>query len=385
MGRIGKLISGIILLLIGVFVAYYGYSNNLIDLILILGMLIAIVGIVFILTYFIDSSADQTRAFLKDHIKSIEKKSNISLSEISGAQPTADTSNGPLKIRKEFDNYDEEFYGDDDDYVYVEHDDDEYAERDSSKVLKPRDLDEETSDFGETLEFRPNYEKPIKITRRPKKREKGFFGDEQYVYLGREDKSESIAKALKEDDNPTANLKAPNQKQPRNIRIDVNNPEALPIPKLLNSFILFDNEIITTEEAFNKLAEKINKEVMLEIPSLNELSDRFLSYIPTIYSRVIIEEFDVSNMAYMILVASLLKQGVQIRTMPTVNTTNLITDDAYGLILSNGRGRDDMQYGAIYTDINPISEIRLTFEKAWEIATELDREIILKYMEKEAN
>ncbi len=39
----------------------------------------------------------------------------------------------------------------------------------------------------------------------------------------------------------------------------------------------------------------------------------FLSHVPTIYSRVIINDFDVSDMSYIILVSSLLKQGVQIK------------------------------------------------------------------------
>lgn len=374
-GKIGKLISGIILLIIGIGIAYIAYTNNLIDLILVLGGVISIIGIVLIITYAIDSSADKTRTFLTDHIN----KSNISFSDFTGSQEDSQTQSGPLKVRREFDNFDEEEFYNDDNYIYVEHDNDEYIENDPSTVLQPRNND---NTYGNNLDFEPNYKKPIKITRQPKRRDRSYFDDEPYVYGGVEDKSESIRQALQEG-TPQQNLKSPSQKPHRDIKIDVNDPDSLPIPKLLNSFVIYGHDIITTEEAFAKLATEIKKEVMLEIPSLNDLSDRFLSYIPTIYSRVIIEEFDVSNMAYMILVASLLKQGVEIRTMPKVNTINLLTDDSYGLILSNGRGGNDMEYGAIYTDINAISEIRGTFDKAWKLAHELDRETILNYTKQE--
>ena len=63
--------------------------------------------------------------------------------------------------------------------------------------------------------------------------------------------------------------------EPRNIKIDVNHPESLPVPKLLRSFVVYGDGLITSSEAFDKLATDVNKEIMLEIPSLNDLSDRF--------------------------------------------------------------------------------------------------------------
>ena len=95
---------------------------------------------------------------------------------------------------------------------------------------------------------------------------------------------------------------------------------------------------------------------MLEIPSLNELSDRFLSHVPTIYSRVIISEFNLSDMSYTFLISSLLKQGVHIKTVPKVYSTNLITDDSYAMIIS--QGQDNEEYGAIFNDRISISNIR---------------------------
>ena len=119
----------------------------------------------------------------------------------------------------------------------------------------------------------------------------------------------------------------------------------------------------------------VTKEIMLEIPSLNDLSDRFLSHVPTIYSRVIIDEFDVSDMSYMFLISFLLKQGVHIRTVPKVHTVNLITDDSHAMIISDGP--DGMEYGAIYDDRNSISDIRSDFEKTWDIASSLDESVVM--------
>ena len=169
--------------------------------------------------------------------------------------------------------------------------------------------------------------------------------------------------------------------EPRNIQIDVNHPESLPVPKLLRSFVVYDGGLITSSEAFDKLANDVHKEIMLEIPSLNDLSDRFLSHVPTVYSRVIINDFDVSDMSYMILVSSLLKQGVQIKTVPQVHSINLITDDSNAMIISKGSNNSDVEYGAIYEDRKSISEIRTSFEKTWDIAANLDENLVANYIQ----
>ena len=381
MGRTGKLILGLIFFIIGVFIAYESYANNLIDLILVLGIIITFIGIVFIVMYLIDSSADQTRALFKEYI---EKKSNLNLSELNiSGQKSEDSQeiNRPLKIRKEFNDYDDEYY--EEDMIYVQHDD-EVEERDHSTILKPRKIEEETN-FGDSLEFTPNYDKPIKITRTPKKRKKSFFDDEFPPFEVVEDKSDSIKQALSEEPKDiTPNLNPPKEQPSKDIKIDINNPESLPIPKMLNSCIIANNEVITTDVAFEKLAENIKKEVMLEIPSLHDLSDRLLSHIPKSYSRVIIEDFDVSDMAYMILIVSLIKQGVRIKTLSNVNTINFIVDDSSAMILSNGRKTNDLEYGAIYNDRSALSEIRASFEKSWLLANDLDQDTVLKFMEVEA-
>lgn len=357
-GSIGKLVSGIILLIVGVLIAYEAYVYTLKDLILVVGVLIALVGIIIIISYVVDSSVSKSNDRFKEYVSKLDNSSNFFNSE-----PKKDDK--PLKIRTEFDNYEEEYYGDSYDESYFQNNEDV----------------EEVNEFGESLDFAPYYKKPVKITRPPKKREKSLFAEDISNLETSSDKSNLIEQALNDvdavEDVPVHNT---SNKEQRNIKIDINDPESLPIPKSLNSYIVGTNQIVTSTDAFEQLGSDIKKEVMLEIPSLNDLSDRFLSYIPSIYSRVIIEEFDVSNISYMILIASLLKQGVHIKTIPKVNTINLITDDSQAMILSKGRKPDDIEYGAIYDDRNVLSEIRSTFERTWEIAEDLDENILLKYM-----
>ena len=206
-----------------------------------------------------------------------------------------------------------------------------------------------------------------------------YFVDEvpEFVVDSAENKSDVIQRALAEEEpviEPAVDIQT-QVPQDREIKIDLNHPESLPVPKSLKSYVISEGRVMSSQEAFDDLAINVNKEIMLEIPSLTDLSDRFLSHVPTIYSRVIIDEFDISDMSYMFLISSLLKQGVHIKTVPKVHTINLITDDSHAMIISEGS--NDMEYGAIYNDRNSISNIRADFEKTWSIASNLDENILM--------
>ena len=372
-GNTLKLISGFILFVVGVLIVYEVNVYNLIDILLVVGFLIAIVGIIMIISYFVDANADKTSSIVKEFLESNSFKSPSFNKE-------SKTNEGPLKIRNTFDNYYEDDlseYGED----YYESSSSEFFDFDQEEnpkaVLRVTN-DQSTTNFGDNLSFTPNYDKPLKITRKPKKRSHSYFTPKTG-----HDKSEEIKRALHQEEEYIKNetYKAPKPKEvtePRDIKIDINHPESLPVPKLLRSFVVYEGGLITSSEAFDKLAADVNKEIMLEIPSLNELSDRFLSHVPTIYSRVIINDFDVSDMPYMILVASLLKQGVEIKTVPQAHSTNLIVDDAHAMIIS--KSGNDVEYGAIYEDRKSISEIRTSFEKTWDIATDLDENLVANYI-----
>lgn len=373
-GNTLKLISGFILFVVGVLIVYETNVYNLIDILLVVGLIIAIAGIIMIIGYFVDSNADKTSSIVKEFLESNNFRS-------SSFNNDSNSNDGPLKIRDNFDNYyEEDFseYGENDYYEDSTMQFFDFDQEENPKAVLKVNNDKSTSNFGDNLTFTPNYDKPLKITRKPKKRSHSYDVPNNY------DKSDEIKRALSHEDyikNDTfASPKPKEINEPRNIKIDVNHPESLPVPKLLKSFVVYEDSLITSSEAFDKLAADVNKEIMLEIPSLNDVSDKFLSHVPTIFSRVIINDFDVSDMSYMILVTSLINQGVQIKTVPQVHSINLIVDDVQAMIISRGGGSNDVEYGAIYEDRNSISEIRTSFEKTWDIATDLDENVIASYI-----
>ena len=381
-GNTIKLVSGFILFVIGILIAYETAAYNLADILLIVGLVISIVGIILMISYFIDSNADRTTNKIKEFLESgeINGRSLSAFEKNSGGN----TSTGPLKVRREFNDYDDFAYEEMEAGDYPNSDgsyfDDDY-DRSSKAVLRVSPQEEKEVSFDRQLDFEPYYGKPLKVTRAPRRREGEYFADEIPAFVVEPtDNSNDIQDALAVEE-PVLEpvFDAPTKKAPevpaRDIKIDINNPESLPVPKSLNSYVLSDEGMLTSEEAFDNLAVDVHKEIMLEIPSLTDLSDRFLSHVPTIYSRVIINEFDVSDMSYMFLISSLLKQGVHIKTVPKVHSINLITDDSHAMIISEGK--DDVEYGAIYNDRNSISNIRADFEKTWNIASNLDENILM--------
>ena len=383
LGHTLKFVSGIILLITGVIISYGVMAYNLIDMLLMVGFLISIVGIILIISYFVDSNAEKTSGLIKEFLDSRNiDTSSINLSKKSHS-PDFD-KNGPLVMRPRNDDYD---YGKNIDdsglweYYESEQNKDltpsEYYDEDvdeSKAVLHVVNREEKEIDLDKELDFTPSYEKPVKVTRKPKKRSADHIYDSIPVEEN-VDKTEEIKKALSQDIEPQVRLES--TPKPRDIEIDVNNPERLPIPDSLKGNVLLGNDLVTSNDAFEQLASGVNKEIMLEIPSLNNLSDRFLSHVPTIYSRVIIDEFDLSDISYAVLIASLLKQGVHIKTVPKVHTVNLITDDSHAMIISDGYTTGDSEYGAIYEDRISISTIRADFEKTWNIASNLDENVLL--------
>ena len=382
-GNTIKLVSGIILFVIGALIAYETMAYNLIDILLIVGLIIAIVGFILLVSYFVESNAERTTNKIKEFIES--REGNGPSFGTFDRKSNKNSSNGPLKVRKEYNEYDgsefKELEVDDTPSSDGSYFNDDYEYDESKAVLNVVPQPEAEVDFDKELDFTPHYGKPLKVTRAPKRRTEDYFAEEVPEFVVEStDKSNEIQRALAEEApalEPVRNIPAEvaPEMPAREIKIDVNNPESLPVPKSLNSYVISDQGVLTSSEAFENLAIHVNKEIMLEIPSLNDLSDRFLSHVPTIYSRVIINEFDVSDMSYMFLISSLLKQGVHIKTVPKVHSINLITDDSYAMIISEGK--DDMEYGAIYNDRNSISNIRADFEKTWNIASNLDENILM--------
>ncbi len=376
-----KLVSGFILFVVGILIAYETSVYNLLDILLMVGLIIAIFGIILIISYFVDSNADRTTNAIKEFINSNE----FNPQAFNRFERKPAKKSQPLNVRRNLNEYDDVDYGELvlDDYPESQSGDyyGDSFEDNPKAVLNVMPLEEREVDFDRQLDFTPSYDKPLKVTRSPKKREEDYFTKDVPEFIVETDKSEEIKKALSQEEpveeiiveHPTPVVEEVSA--PRDIKIDINNPESLPIPTTLNSYVIHNEGLVTSQDAFEELAVNVNKEIMLEIPSLNDLSDRVLSQVPTIYSRVIIDEFDVSDMSYMFLISSLLKQGVHIRTVPKVHTVNLITDDSHAMIISDSQ--NGVEYGAIYDDRNSISSIRADFEKTWDIASNLDESIIM--------
>ena len=379
MGSTIKLVSGFILFVIGVLIAYETSVYNLIDILLVVGLIISIVGIIMIVSYFVDSNADRTTNMIKEFLES----KDINTSSLGNFERKSN-KDMPLKVRRDYNEYDDSDYEelvieDYPDSTPSEYYDGSFGDNPKA-VLNVVQREEPEIDLDKQLVFTPNYGRPLKVTRTPKKRQAEYVVEEIPPFVVENDKSDEIKRALEEpapvsEVVKTPTLVAPEVEEPREIKIDVNDPESLPVPKSLRSYIVCNGGLVTSQEAFDQLATHVNKEIMLEIPSLNDLSDRFLSHVPTIYSRVIIDEFDVSDMSYMFLISSLLKQGVHIKTVPKVHTVNLITDDSHAMIISDAE--NDIEYGAVYNDRNSISNIRADFEKTWNIASNLDENILM--------
>lgn len=156
------------------------------------------------------------------------------------------------------------------------------------------------------------------------------------------------------------------------ITIDPNNPESIPIPKLLNSYVICEKGILTSQEAFEEVASHSKEEILLEAPTIKDMGDRFLSSLTKIKSRVIIEEFDLEDISYVLLLSSLIKKGVEIKTLDSIESFNLIGDTSHALLISNSIDEDDFEYGAVYDDVESVENIKELFESSWKLANDLD-------------
>ena len=156
------------------------------------------------------------------------------------------------------------------------------------------------------------------------------------------------------------------------IQIDPNNPESLPIPKLLNSYVICEKGILTSQEAFEEVAMHSKEEILLEAPTVKDMGERFLSNLSKIKSRVIVQEFDLEDISYVLLLSSLIKKGVEIKTLPNVDSFNLIGDTSHALLISNSIDEADFEYGAVYDDKESVENIKELFESSWNLANDLD-------------
>ena len=105
-GNTLKLVSGFILFVVGILIAYETSVYNLVDILFIVGLIIAIVGIILIVSYFVDSNADKTTNAIKDFIKS----NNINSPAFDRFERRSNNQNQTLRPRSEFNEYDDTNY-----------------------------------------------------------------------------------------------------------------------------------------------------------------------------------------------------------------------------------------------------------------------------------
>lgn len=420
-----KVFSGFLLLFMGIAIFILNYFYKFKEFIIILGVIMAIVGLFIIFTsgptkiisfgndkrVFKDKSQSTADKFKNMEIKGLKNKPNLdeidSLSFDSLGNPQKKISNKVSGI---------------------------YNSAPSKKNPKAvLNVESNTSKFTDkTYQFTPNYERPLKITRKPAKKQGHNTGLFNISNIPKSDKSKLIEEELGKSnvekvdstlylnsddlaqgefihvDHSQDNLYTPEgdyigsqehvtddepimvddtslkeeivpipvedlfeDDEDGEIVIDPNNPESIPIPQLLKSYVIGSSGKISTQEAFDELSAKANREVCLITTSLKDLSHDFLANISNIPTKIIIEDMDLSDLSEKLVISSIINKNVEIRTMPKLNTINLIIDNDYALIVSDDEEDENFQYGAVYDDHESIDDIKNMFDSTWNLAEKI--------------
>lgn len=428
MASLAKIFGGILLIVAGIAIIYESGLHHLIEIITIFGVILVIIGAyLLILSFFERNNSTTLQNFKKnldnDHkVKKLDggfgsKNNSLNKDRNDGKKGSIATLGNNLTSSK---------LSSIDTKKITDKVKDVSKSTDPKSVLKP--MLPKANENIKKFKFTPNYEKPMKVNRRPQKRNKSDLSNISNINNGNNivnrqnngidnlnnlnnlpgEKSERIARALASDDfikpvhNESKATLSPNVRNNRNITqnnllddeesrdftIDdledknINNNglgsgEISPLDgsepsKFLSSYVVCSKGTMTSKEAFDELAKSARSEISLEMTSIKDMTDEFLSKISSLDVKIIIQEFDIKDMAYILLITSLIEQGVKIRTLPIINTINLIADDSHALIISANDSPDDLDIGAVYNDSKSISNVKSMFENSWNIASELD-------------
>ncbi|MDR0911252.1 MAG: hypothetical protein LBM96_01455 [Methanobrevibacter sp.] len=233
------------------------------------------------------------------------------------------------------------------------------------------------------LPLQPHYNRPVPIIRRPSKRKTSLpevdksqvhkklktlqtnnnnisDGLNKNVVNDTESKNENILKKLQSNENKES---IGNLTEFTPEKLDFNAEE---------SFVFCENKVLSSFEAFDYIAGHANNELLIETNSLKYMSEKFLSFLSSLDVKILVQSFDFKDMSYIILLSSLIEQGAEIRILSVVNTTNIIADNNYALIISKNKTIGDLDVGALYMDNKSISNIKKSFKKSWESAKVLE-------------
>lgn len=422
-----KVFSGFLLLAMGVAIFILNIFYYLKSFILIIGLILALAGLYLIIKATNVISIENTKEILNDPTKSNTKLNKLNSKGITDSinfnldkrnvesMPEFNfdsLKNAPEYLTNKVDN----FYEDTNDASDVM----------SKAVLKVKPT--KSNYTSKTYQFTPNYERPVKVTRRPAKKQSTGFdvskipesekaheideelvktNDEAMIYnqnssnynVPNSDEFIEVQHDLNDNDedygvyndfdlydseiygepfeldntvndieSKPVSLSKPNKTNDDEIKIDPNNPESLPIPKLLKSYVISPEGRISTQEASEKLSAMAVNNILLITKSLNDMSHKFLDNLSNVYTRIIVEDFDSSDLSTALVISSLIGKNVEIRTMPVLDAINLVIDDSYALIVSDDETNKEFQYGAVYSDKKSISDIKSMFESTWNIA-----------------
>ncbi len=454
MSKIAKIVGGILLIAAGVAIIYESSVYNLIDIFNILGIIAVIFGaFLLILAIFEAINPSNTlNNLVKEQNNKNNKKSNNLNSLNNGFNNEINNDFNNSLANDENSNY--TYYQDSkNNSSILESNSQDRISLDTSRIANkvrnvsrpknPKEVliprEEESNISSKSFRFTPNYERPMKVTRRPQRKNNGAInGQKSRLFTAPViDKSEEVTRALAENEFIQPIHQETQQRRsvfenPEVITVDhsldedynsvatsnlqdntgLNTPDNYPInPRQVDNYfsdtelktaaneldnqkrynqnelssingshtyeskpktyIIHADGDITSKDAFDDMAKSTKKQMLIEIPAIRDIDSEFLSKLSSLDVRMIIQEFDLKDISYVLLITSLLEQNIKIRTMAKVNTINLISDDSQALIMSESSFYNGSDVGAVYDDLESISNIRTMFESAWNLAQDL--------------
>jgi len=375
MKSIGKQILGIFLAVLGAFIIYLSIDKHLIEIFLISGAILFIIG----LCFFIAGVLSHFKEKKSKRNKSIDSVSNNkTLSKGASKKNSRANKKGGKKIVDKVKN--------------------------SKKSSNPNEVlkkpSSKSNNSTKELEFTPKYERPVQVSRKPiKKSVLDDVSDAPDVSeITPVDKSQEIFDALANDEfiepeHSEGRKEIPQIKVPNSQKSNANSKKSNISPSQPNEdkdnniaeieedkITLDDlkNCVLTSEgetcykQAFELLVDNAKTEILLETASIKDLNKDFSSKISSLNVRLIVQEFDIKDESVMVIANSYKEQGAHIKILPFVSATNLIVDGQNALIVSNNEVDDELEFGAIYDEMKEILEIRNSFEKSWDVATDFD-------------
>lgn len=411
MASIAKIFGGSLLLASGLTTVFVSIFSHLIEIFIILGVVLVIIGVYILIISFLNSGKTiKLQEFQKNLNNSRtgnsekDSKNNILQSNNPNTNPNKDDNNkngskktdiasslGNNLVKNKLSLIDTKKIT--------------QKFKDASKSKGPKSIlrskKTKSNINNKKFKFTPNYERPMKVTRRPKKRNKSPPNNASVDSNTAEGgKSEAIVKALAfddfispiyakskyDDDIPSSNYNSMNNEQNiKRMNDNVDNITGISdlnpydskfdnneLSKFSKSYIVSSKGTMTSKEAFEELAKNAKEEILLGISSIKDMNDKFLSKISYLNVRIIIDEFDIKDMSYVFLITSFLEQGIKIRILPSITTINLIADDSHALIISESDHSKNLDIGAVYNDSKSISNIKYMFEKSWDLANDLN-------------